>query len=425
MKESRSLWQTARELKGNQRAGVIAEPLWALPYNIFQPFASIYMMAIGLRDGQIGVLASLGLALQFFWSIFSGAIVDKFGRRRTMLLFGILSWSVPCLFWTVARDYWWFVVAVFFNSMWRVNGNCFSCLMVEDGDDDQLINLFTIFNLIGLVVGFLLPVVGFFINRFSLIVTMRVVYGLSAMMMCSKFIVQFSLTRECEIGVKRMRESKGRSLLSLTFGGWSAFVSALRTPRLLLLMTLMALTNCFNTVQATFWPLFVTSAYQVSASTLSWFPPVKGVITAAVFLLITPHINLRTVRRPLLAGFAAQGLGLAVLLLFRPVGASALAAVFFSAICEAFALAVLNPLCDSLMSVSIPSQERARVYSLIIAVIILVSMPIGWIAGLLSQMNRMLPFILNLGLLAAEIVVALFISRAKMPGESTQNRPAD
>ncbi|HWQ59166.1 MAG TPA: MFS transporter, partial [Clostridia bacterium] len=147
MKSSNPLWQTARSLKGNQRACIVSEPLWAVPYNLFAPFASVYMAALGLRDGQIGALASLGLAIQLVWAVFSGAILDKYGRRHTMLVFGIISWVIPCALWGAAQGYWWFLVAVLFNNMWRVSGNSFTCLMVEDGDDEKLIHTYTILSL--------------------------------------------------------------------------------------------------------------------------------------------------------------------------------------------------------------------------------------------------------------------------------------
>jgi len=53
------------------------------------------MAAVGLGDAQIGLIASLGFLLQFIWGLLSGAIVDKYGRRRTMLVFGLICWTIP------------------------------------------------------------------------------------------------------------------------------------------------------------------------------------------------------------------------------------------------------------------------------------------------------------------------------------------
>lgn len=421
MKTPHPLWQTMRSLKGNQWACVVTEPLWAIPNNLFLPFASVYMAAIGMQDVQIGMIASLGLAMQFFWALFSGAIVDKYGRRQTMLLFGLVSWTLPCILWAAAQGYWYFLFAVIFNSMWRVTGNCFSCMIIEDGDASQMINIYTLFNLIGLFAGFLSPAIGLCIDRFLLVPTMRAVYLIATVMMSVKFILQYHMARESGIGLQRMVESKRHSLVSLTFGGWRAFVTALKRPRLLLYVALMALMTCFNIVQATFWPLFVTTAYDVRASILSLFPPVKAIVIIAVYVLITSHISMRSIRRPALFGLGAHGLGLTALLLCQQFGAEAIGAVFFSAICEAFALAVLGPLCESLLSVTIPAQERARTNSMITGMILLISAPIGWIAGQLSKQNRTLPLMLNLLLLLAEVLIVLFMTRTQ---GNAQNKEA-
>ena len=410
MKLTHPLWQTFRSLKGNQRACVVTEPLWAIPNNLFLPFVSVYMAAIGLQDAQIGLIASLGLAAQFLSGLFSGAIVDKYGRRKTMLVFGLLSWLLPCLLWAGARGYWYFVFAVVLNGMWRITGNSFSCMIVEDGDTGQLINIYTILNLFGLLAGFISPLAGLCIDRFTLVPTMRVIYLAALVSMTIKFVIQYRMARESGIGLRRREECRGQSLFSLTFGGWSVFVSALRHTKLLLYVILMTLMTCFNIVQATFWPLFVTASYGINASMLSVFPMVKAVTTILVYMFVISHVSIHSFRRPFLLGVGVHFLGLAVLLLCLPFKAAAIWAVFLSVICEAFALAILGPLSESVMSAAIPARERARANSLITAMILLISIPVGWIAGQLSQHNRMLPLAMNLCLLLAEVIMVLVIT---------------
>ena len=76
-------------------------------------------------------------------------------------------------------------------------------------------------------------------------------------------------------------------------------------------------------------------------------------------------------------------LDLLALLVCLPIATDMLWVVFFSAICEAFALAILGPLCESIMSIVIPAKERARTNSLIFAVILLISTP-AWMDSRLS-----------------------------------------
>lgn len=420
MEKKLSFGSTMRALKGNQRACVIAEPFWSIPYNLFLPFASMYMAAMGVSDAQIGFLASLGLALQFVWALFSGAIIDKYGRRGTMLLFTLLSWTIPCALWAGAQAYWYFIAAVFFNSMWRVTGNCFSCIIVEDGDDRMLVQVYTVLGVIGLLAGFLSPAAGQLIGRLALVPALRIIYLFAMVSMSFKAVLLYRRSYESGTGVRRMTESKGQSLWALACGGWPAFTDAMRSRRVLLCVLFMALMSCFNIVQATFWPLFVTEAYGISDTLYSVLPLIKSAVMLIIYLLVSPHIRLSSVRGPLFAALFVHALGLSVLLLCLSSAGGMLWAVFFSAACEAFALAILGPLSESLMATSIPNEQRARINSLITAVVLLLSTPAGWIAGQLSAHSRVLPFVLNLFFLAAEAVVAFLLAR----GQLGRNREA-
>ncbi len=411
MKAIFALWRSLRSLRGNQRACVLTEPLWAIPYQLFLPFASLYMSAVGLTDAEIGAVAALSLAAQFAWALLSGAIVDKIGRRKSMLIYGLLSWTIPCALWATARSFPLFALAAALNGMWRVTGNSFSCMIVEDGDDDKLVSIFTILSITGLAAGLLSPVAGIFIARFTLPPTMRALYALALLLMTVKFVVQYRASGESTIGRARIAECRGRPLFALAFGGFGALVSALGTKRLLLCAALALLLNCDDAVRASFWPLFVTEKYGLSAAAFSALPPVKSVATLAVYLLISPRVNLSRVRAPLLSGIAAKGLALALPLALLALTRGAAWVVFLSAACDAFALAMLGPYVESLISVYIPQEERARINSMMTAGILFVSAPVTWLAGLLSGMNRSLPLLLGLGFVAAEAVAAVWLAR--------------
>ena len=97
--------KTLRNMRGNVRACVYTEPLWGIPFNLYAPYVSVYMLALGLTDSQIGLVTTIGMVCSVFWTLLSGAITDKLGRKRTTLIFDIISWSVPCLIWAVAQDF--------------------------------------------------------------------------------------------------------------------------------------------------------------------------------------------------------------------------------------------------------------------------------------------------------------------------------
>ena len=101
------------------------------------------MVAIGLSDKQIGLIVSISWGFQVLLALLSGVITDKLGRRRTTLIFDILSWSIPSLILAVAQNFWYFLAAGIINSVWRITLNSWSCLLVEDAEESQLVDIYT------------------------------------------------------------------------------------------------------------------------------------------------------------------------------------------------------------------------------------------------------------------------------------------
>src|SRR5665647_1828927 len=132
MRKNHQLVNTLLGLRGNQRACVYTEPLWGIPFNLYAPYATLYMYAMGVTDVQIGLIVSLGMAFQVLFALVSGIITDKLGRKKTTFIFDIIAWSIPCLIWAVAQSFIYFAIAALINSMWRITMNSWTCLLVED-----------------------------------------------------------------------------------------------------------------------------------------------------------------------------------------------------------------------------------------------------------------------------------------------------
>ena len=74
--KNHSLITTLKNLRGNPRGCVYTEPLWGLPYNLYAPYISIYMVALGLSDRQIGLIVSISWGFQVLLASLSGVITD-------------------------------------------------------------------------------------------------------------------------------------------------------------------------------------------------------------------------------------------------------------------------------------------------------------------------------------------------------------
>jgi len=167
--KNHSLITTLKSLTGNPRGCVYTEPLWGIPFNLYAPYVSIYMLALGLSDKQIGLIITISWSFQVILALLSGVVTDKLGRRRTTLIFDILAWSIPALLSAVAQNFWYFLIAGIINSVWQITHNSWTCLLVEDADQSQLMDIYTWIHIANQLVGFVAPLAGVLIGIFTLV----------------------------------------------------------------------------------------------------------------------------------------------------------------------------------------------------------------------------------------------------------------
>ena len=407
--KTHSLIASLKNLKGNARGCVYTEPLWGIPYNLYAPYVSIYMVALGLSDKQIGLLVSISWAFQIVFALLSGVITDKVGRRRTTLIFDLLSWSLPSLISALAQNYWYFLGAAIINSVWRVTHNSWTCLMVEDTDPNQLVDIYSWVYITGLLVAFFTPLAGLLIKSYSLVPTMRGLYLFASIMFTVKCIATYRLTRETEQGKVRMHATRHQSIFTVLSGYRGVFWEVLRTPQTLYTAGIMLLLSICTTVNGTFWAILVTEKLHIPNQNLAIFPFVKSVVMLAFFFVVIPRMRALHFQVPLVVGFA--GFVLSQLLLIT-IPARGYGLLLVSIFLEACSTAIVSPLVDQMTVRTVDPKERARIQSILFVAIILLTSPFGWIAGTLSEINKNLPFALNILFFSAGGVLAYIAGQA-------------
>jgi len=409
MLQSHPLFQTLRELKGNPRITVLTEIMFGIPYNLFAPFFSVYMLALGITDQQIGSIASLGLFVQIFSALLSGAIVDKFGRRLTLFICDLICWSVPCLIWAVAQDLRFFIVAAFLNSLYRISHTAWTCFMVEDAEERHLVHIWTWIMIFAVCSAFFAPLGGWFVERYGLVPAVRGLFVFGFIVLTAKFVILYIFSHETVRGVQRMLETRHRSLMSLLGEYKSVFDQLLHSRPILAALSLMVITSIYTLISNNFWGVLFTGKLGFLSSQISTYVALRSIIMTICFFLIGPRLtNLRSFRLPLWMGFAAFLLSQLLLVVMPPHAAILLV---LSVILEAVASALVSPMIESLLALSMESNERARVSAMVYLALIVLISPFGWIAGQLSALNRSLPFALNTILFAIGILLVWFIGR--------------
>ena len=419
MLRNHPLFRTLRELKGNPRVTVLTEVMFGIPYNLFAPFASVYMLAMGVTDQQIGTIASLGLVVQVFSALLSGAIVDKFGRRLTLFIADMLCWGVPCLIWAFAQDVRYFVAAALMNGLWRISHTAWTCLMVEDSEERHLVHIWTWIMIFAVCSAFITPLGGWFVGRFGLIPAVRGLFIFGFLMLTAKFVTLYVYSHETVRGVQRMQETRQRSLISLLGEYRSVFRQLLHSRPILSALSLLVITNIYTVVSGNFWGVLFTGKLGFSNAQISTYVAIRSIIMTICFFVIGPRLtNLRRFRLPLGTGFAIFAIS-QLLLVVMPAQAVLLLVV--SVVLEAIAAALVSPMTESLMALSMESDERARISAMVYVALIVLISPFGWIAGQLSALNRSLPFALITGLFTVGVVLVWLIGR---PGFLAEPNPA-
>jgi MFS family permease len=401
------LVKTLLELRGNPRACVYTEPLWGLSMNLCTPYTSVYMLALGLKDAEVGFIASVYMFMQVLFAFLSGAITDKLGRRKTTAIFDFIAWSIPSLIWMRAQGFWFFFIAALFNGAMKVPTNSWDCLMVEDAEKSQITRIYSLVVICGQLSALFAPISSILVSRLTLIPAIRILYINAFVIMTAKILILYVCSRETRTGLIRIRETRGKSFFFLLkgYGGVLKIIGASRGT--IFSLVIAALVGAVVMVNTTFWQVIVSRKLLVPDSLLPLFPMFRSIIAMVFLFTVVPRLSRFSLRTPLLFGFAAYLAGQALLICTPAGGSLRYVLLCVSLTFDGFGSGTLLMLAESLVALHVNPRERARVMAIQHMIIMFATAPFGWIGGLLSGVSRNLPFVLNTGLLFIGIVVTL------------------
>ncbi len=401
--------------KGNPRTLILMEPLWGIPYNLIAPFATLYMYTQGITDVQIGLILSVSMIVQVFFSFFGGIITDKCGRKFTTMMGDFFGWSVACLIWAFSGNFWLFFIAVLFNSFEQINQTAWYCLLIEDVDSKDLLGVYNWVNIGGLVAVFFAPISGLLISYFTVVPVIRVLYLVFSVNMLIKVIITYRHCKETRQGKIRMAETKRIPIWQMLYEYKSLIPKVVKDREVLKVLAVSVIMHITNLVNTNFFSLYVTQRLDIPDRYLAFFPILNAAVMLIFMIGIQHRLEFVKFRIPMWGGLVIYA-ACAVLLILAPRGNVVFMMIYvFGA---AVASALVMPRKDALLQLNINPEERARINALIMAFTIAFASPFGYLAGWLSSIDRRLPFVLTFTFYIAAIIIVGRISDPKFQLES-------
>jgi len=233
--------------------------------------------------------------------------------------------------------------------------------------------------------------------------------------MTIKFIILYKYGDETEVGRTRMRETKDMSIWQIMSGYGEIYKRIFASRDMILALLLTTIFSITGMIFGSFFGLYVTGTLLIPEHFLAYFPIIRSLVIAAFLYLLQPKIDKFGFRNPMLIGIFIFTASL-LLLILTPVGSMSLLIVF--TIIDAVAFSFVIPRTDSLTQILIEPSERARISGLMMVIVLGLSIPFGYLAGWLSEMDRRYPFILSGAFL---VVLFVIIVASKKRLEAIKN----
>lgn len=396
-------------LEGNAYACILFEPMWAVFGGMIFFYQPLYMKSLGVTEIEMGLINSIGAALMILTSFVAGPITDKYGRRKTTLVFDLISWSLVMFIWAISQNFWFFLLAALLNSLHKISYTSWTCLAIEDTAEDKRIYFFSLIMIINLASGIFAPLAGVLVNRFGITLAMRMIYFLGFISMTLMFIGRNKMTSETRIGMELIKKHNNLSLSEKIRDYKEAMIYFFTNKLTFLVFFIMLFTYLQNSFLF-YQSIYLKDILGIKESLTSLVPGLSAIIYLIVYFLFMKYLTQKGEANSLVLGLFLNGLGIMTFLLVKPQNYILLA---LSTILTAAGNIITITFRETLWSNVIGEEERAKIFAAGQGLISLFSVPAGYLSGWLYKINPVLPFLMSLILYLASLGISVIVKNIK------------
>jgi len=384
-------------LEGNARVIVVTEGISCVTFAWYGFYLPLYMVALGVSELQVGLLASVMMASRVLATFLGGYFADRFGRKRVLVITDIICWGLPLALYAIADNPWYFLLGRFVNGLVYLVLPSFDCLFVEDVPLEKRQSVFGAMRFLLSADQLLVPVAGLIVARWGMVGGGRVIMAIAATVAVIISLVRMLLLRETRMGRKRMAET-ARMRPKEILGQYRASIGGLfRSRPALHCLAVRYAAVCGAAAISTYATIYMADSrgLALSESLISLLPFVSAVVTLALLTAAVHRLRPEHEQGNLWLGMAISASGTVALLLAQRGG---LLAPIVWAVCSALATGLYQPAIQSRWANLVPDADRAQVYSLSTALESLLVLPFAPLAGWLYTLAPRWAFALGLAL---------------------------
>jgi len=391
-----------KDLPRNARVCIATEPLWAFFGPMVTYYMPLYQRQLGLSEVQMGLVNSINIAAGLFFYSLASPITNKLGRRNTSMWFDFIAWSLSMVLWALSKSLIWFILAAVTNAVVRIVIVSWNLLISEDANDEQRSTIFGLINIIGTFGGLTTLLGGMIIACFGIEPAMRAIFWAGAVILTAMFILRFFGTRETKAGLFIKDRNRAEPFLRLVIQQIPKAGHALRDPFFRRMTGIYIIANAVLSIDF-FRILYMKDIKGLSSFTVSALPALSALASMVIFFVILPRQK-ATKNREHLANASLACLVAQLLFIVMPKTSTFSAILIFPTLQASYAL--LLTFRDTLFMNGTDPEQKSDRFSLIQALMMLFSIPVGWLAGLLYSAAPQLPFILAVLLYAVGYMLA-------------------
>ena len=394
------------DINNNARISLLVIPMWSIFWGLVFFYSPLYMRQIGLSEIEIGLVNTTSMIFAFLCHLVASPITNRLGRKRTTLIFDLLSWSGSMLIWAISQNVWWFLVAGIVNALSKIVSVSWNCLISEDEKKEKVPKIYTILSLINSSIGIFALITGFFIAKFGLVSSMRALYAIGALSMAIMFVLRNLLVTETAAGKKLMNDHRGLSVLE-SMGCYLELMSGLYKNRKFILLLIIYVTSNFILSLNIFQIIFLKEELAFSEESISLVAFIVAVSNILIFAFAVPRLA-RMRSETILAISIAGSLVGSLLFMFIPK--NDLVTMLAVMALNGTSLFILAAYRDSLFMNSQGEHDKADMFAAVQTLTTLCCIPAGFVGGALYDVTPVAPFALVAIMNFIALSVAIYLA---------------